>query len=77
VLVVAVVPFIAACAAPAAQPQQAQAQPHCVREYPVGSALPVTRCRTEEDKAQERSVVESMKESMRPTPPVPKGGAGS
>lgn len=72
--------LIAACASdPAARPQAAssssatgdRSQMVCTREYPIGTNIPVTKCRTREQiEADKRTATESLNKIQR-------GGAGA
>lgn len=73
--------LLGACA-PAPLQQQAAQQPNdsqgsiCEREYPVGSNLPVTRCRTAEERERDRARSQRELDRVRSNPSGSSGQAG-
>lgn len=68
-ILLALVPVVlAACAAaptPSANPTVADADTICEREARTGTILPSTRCRTAEQRKEERAAVNSAEENRR------------
>jgi hypothetical protein len=70
--------LVTACAAnPDSQISEAKS-PACVREYHVGSNIPVLTCSTPQTDAERQRAIDEVKNQIRPAPPpLSKGGAGS
>jgi hypothetical protein len=73
-LVSALPVLLAACAAgPVPDGKQADAELQCEREYPIGSSLPVTKCRSAAERERQR--LDAQKELDRvPATAPPSGG---
>lgn len=74
--------LVAACASPPEAPSQTTAQatdaktPVCVREYRVGSNIPVTNCAAPQTEAERQRTIDDFKAQMHQIPSNAKGGGG-
>jgi len=73
--------LLTACASPAPAPSEVAAagagQQVCTRETPTGSAIPVTRCRTQAEIDQERRDAEIARDTVRGRASQPGGKGGT
>jgi hypothetical protein len=70
--------LLAGCAAtPATDKQTADANAEvCVREYRVGSNIPVVTCSVPQTTAERERAIDEMRNSVRPSTRVPGAGGG-
>ena len=76
-LVVYLLSFVCGCAA--IPEKQAAGDPRtvCVREYRVGSNIPVVTCEVPKTDAERQQMIDDVRSNVRPLPQrVPTGGAG-
>jgi len=65
--------LLAACAAPRQEEASLSDAVTCTKETPVGSAIPVTRCRTAAEIEQARSDAQKVRDAVRSSASPPGG----
>ena len=69
--------LLAACAtSPDTRPAEANATTTCVREYRVGSNIPVLTCSEAQTEAERQILIDEVNRALPSPAPQPKGGGG-